>query len=166
MLLGLSALPLLGKIFSSGKIIKALPDLLKIVMGGNIPDGVLKAINDKLDSQEGRSGGKMLGRACCEQIDNAVKAANADISIDDLEKVTLGLATNAAVQGAEALELYLAYPKLAANVERARRSGDATALATARQARNEATEKIKGAFIDIGRVVVGDPPLGTDRCRH
>jgi tellurite resistance protein len=153
-------LPALTGLFTSGKVIKLLPDLLNLVSGGNVKANALKAVNGALDEQAGRSGGKALGRAVCEQID-AVLEADSGLSVEERQKLAQGLANNAALQLAEAAELILAYPPKQAAVVRAKAGSDAAALKQARETRTNAAEAVKGALVDVGRVVAGDAPRGT-----
>ena len=150
-------LNLLLPLLTSGTGIKSLGQILTTLLGGGSPkDAALSALKPRLDEQAGRTGGKVLGRAVCEQLDAVLETPGAGLSVEQREAVAQALAANVAVQLAAVAELILAYPPLQAAVVQAKATG--TGLSEARTARNAAAEAIKSSLVDVGRVAAGDDP--------
>jgi len=129
--------------------------LLSGILGGKPADALKEELKERLDVQEGRTGGKMLARGVCEAIDNAMEADSLDP--EAAIKLGEGLARNAALQAAEAAEALLAYAELQAVVVKAKR-GNLPILAEARRRRDVGLERVKQAFIDVQRVASGNDP--------
>jgi len=155
----LQALPLLKALLEGPQLPQTLGTILDAVLGGSSLRGAAEAIFAKrLSAQEGRSGGRVLAYAICEQVDEAMEAKPAGVTLDQRIEVGTLLAKNAAAQLAEAAEILLKYPEFQAAVVRAKDSGDATALAKARTERDAATTRVREALTDVGRVAAGDAP--------
>jgi hypothetical protein len=146
-------------LLNGGSLPRSLPAILDLVFGdGPIRDRVEAVLKRRLDAQAGRSAGKLLGRAVCEQVDTAMEARPAGATVAQRIEVGTMLAQNAALQLAQAAEVLLAYPALQAAVVRAKEQGDPAALKAARAARNAGTVRVKQALVNVGRVAAGDAP--------
>lgn len=141
--------------------LKFLPfgQLLGGVFGaGNVTDGLKEQFKDKLDVQEARSGGKMLGRGLCEMIDNIMEDPALG-TLDQRLAIAKGLAQQGALQSIEAAEAFLSYPELQYLVVKAKQSPNANeSISHARKFRDAGTERVKEAYIDVARVVAGNAP--------
>jgi hypothetical protein len=155
----LTALPLLKGLLEGPQLPKTLGKILDAVLGGSsVRDAAEGIFARRLNAQEGRSGGRALAHAICEQVDEAMETKAAGVTVDQRIEVGTLLAKNAAVQLAEAAEILLKYPELQAAVVRAKEAGDAAALAQARTTRDAATTRVREALTDVGRVAAGDAP--------
>jgi hypothetical protein len=156
---GRTMVTMLLSLLSRGSLPRSLSTILDIVLGGGpVRDRVEAALKRRLDEQAGRSAGRLLGRAICEQVDTAMETRSAGATVAQRIEVGTMLAQNAALQLARAAELLLAYPALQAAVVRAKEQGDAAALKAARTARNAGTQRVKQALVNVGRAAAGDVP--------
>jgi len=155
----LQALPLLKGLLEGPQLPKTLGKILDVVLSGSSLRGAAEGVFAKrLSAQEGRSGGRVLAHAICEQVDEAMEAKPAGVTLDQRIEVGTILAKNAATQLVEAAEIILKYSELQAAVVRAKEGGDAAALAKARLERDAATTRVREALTDVGRVAAGDAP--------
>jgi hypothetical protein len=146
-------------LLKNGNQPRSLSKILDSVFGGSRVRAAAEAVlEEALNAQAGRSAGKVLGRAVCEQVDAAMEARPAGATLEQRVEVGTLLAQNAAVQLARAAEILLAYPELQAAVVCAKESRDAAALKAARAAPNAGTEQVKQALVNVGRVAAGDAP--------
>lgn len=157
--MSLLALPLLNALLDGPQLPKTLGSILQVVLqGDSLRDTAETVISKRLNAQEGRSGGRLLAHAICEQVDEAMEAKPAGVTVDQRIEIGTLLAKNAAAQLVEAAEILLKYPEFQAAVVRAKEAGDAAALASARQARDAATTRVREALTDVGRVAAGNAP--------
>jgi hypothetical protein len=138
---------------------KSLTKILDVVFSQSSARAAAeKELRSRLQAQTARTAAESLGRALVKLIDAAVEAKPEGATVEQREQVGTLLAQNAAVQLAQVAEILLAYPKLEADVVRAREANDKAATDAAKEARAEGVDRVKQALVDVARVVIGDDP--------
>jgi hypothetical protein len=159
-----AVLPLLKGVLTSGKVIQALPDLLKLVTGGNVKGAAAEFLRPKLETQAARTGAKALGRSLCEKVDAVLEAKGSGLTLAERYKLGTALSVNAALQAAEAGELMLKYAETQRDVVACKEGVGPAGLTLdeARRRRNAMAEAVQQGLVDIERVAGGQLPRGTD----
>jgi hypothetical protein len=138
---------------------QSLTKILDVVFSSSsMKTAAEKELNKRLQVQTARTAAEQLGRALVKLLDAAIEVKPEGATVDEREKVGTILAQNAAVQLAQVAELLLAYPEVEAEVIRKQEANDKPGTDAAKDARGKAVDKIKGAFVDVARVVIGDDP--------
>jgi hypothetical protein len=138
---------------------RSLTKVLEVVFSqSSVRVAAEQELRGRLHAQAARSSAESLGRALVKLIDAAIEAKPEGATVEQRGQVGTMLAQNAAVQLAEAAEILLAYPKLEADVVRAREAKDKAALEAAKEARGQGVDRVKQALVDVARVVIGDDP--------
>ncbi len=144
---------LLGAI-GPGSVVKFLPQILDLALGGGDPKKkALSLFTKKADAQAGRSAGKVLAFQCHKAISAVAGATPADKRAEVVEQ----FCANLALQLVQIAESVLAFGPLAVQREVTRGKGDAaeTAALSAREAGEEALVQ---DGLDAGRFLAGDAP--------
>lgn len=145
-------------LLSVGKVRTLQTIVQELFQGGDVQDRAEAILRGKLDAQAGRTAGKSLGRAICEQIDTLAQVQSSVVSLEQSAQVSRELAKNVALQLTEAAALVLEYPEFAIEVAKLKKKGPTADLKVARTARDLMTDRIKKSLVDVGRASAGDKP--------
>jgi len=138
--------------------------LQQLVLGRNarqIQADLLDEAQERFDAQAGRTSAKALARALCEQVDHVMEGPVDRIPLEDRLRIGRELCGATALQlahAADVLTAYAPYQEAVVRLKRAGKSDSDPELKAARLARNQASQRVRDALLDVGRVAAGDAP--------